>query len=256
MDNLYVPNLSGMDPQTARLVRDLVDRTNYLTTELDRVRGLVMSASPGVDAAKRENPIPGVLSIPCREYGGQDGFIRVNKDGVIQSYVNPIESLFPYVDITVVTNITTGLDLLHSFTLPAGTLANDGDMLWVRYGGTFGVNDNDKRIRIEFGGQLVSTTGGFDQDTGNWVYDILYTRTSPTTVKFPLILHWGSGNRDGAGTLTGNFVFAGDFVGIAVANLNTTNTLLTVQAEGTATSDIAQGLSFINLIRPRTVKLV
>src|SRR5688572_11066579 len=130
-ENLYTPNLMGMDPQTARTMRDLVDRVNYLTTELDMVRGMIISSSPGVDAARRENPQPGIVTIPCREDGGQDGFIRVNSDGVINSYVNPIESLFPYADITIVGNVGAGTDTLHTFTLPAGTLSLDGD--WIRF---------------------------------------------------------------------------------------------------------------------------
>lgn len=257
LPNLYVPPaLPGLDARAERVIRDLADRMNYLTTELDRVREMVHTASPGVDAARREDPQAGIVTIPYRDHGGQDGFIRVNKDGVIQSYVNPIEGLFPYVDLTVVGNVTTGLDQLHTFTLPANTLSNDGDILWVRYGGTFAPNDNDKRIEVQFDGVVAHGTGLFDQDSGTWVYDFMFTRVSPVDVKYPMILHWSSGARDGAGTTTGNFVFAGLFNGINVSNLNTTSVVIRLMAEGTATDDIQQGFSFITLIKPRTVKLV
>lgn len=254
LPNQYSLNLPGIDPQTARVFQDLADRVNYLTTEVDRIRGDIPTRVSV--KAKKENPIPGILSIPCREDGGQDGFVRVNPDGVIVSYANPVESIFPYVDVSVVGNVTTGLDQLHSFTLPANTLANNGDALWVRYGGVFANNDNDKRIRTEFDGVATHDSGLFDVDSGSWMYDFLYTRVDPLTIKSPLIVHWNGGTRDGAGTAIGNYLFAGNFVGIAVSNLSTTNTVIRLMAEGTATDDIVQGYSFITLMKPRTVKLV
>lgn len=249
MNPYVIGNMPDADPRLLRVLRDLADRNNQLAMELESVK----KEMPPI-GARKEKPLEGIITIPPQSQGGENGFIRVSPDGVIKSYASPAESLFPYMDITVVTNITTGLDQLHTFILPAGTLANNGDALWVRYGGTFAINDNDKRIQTEFDGVATHNSGLFDQDLGTWVYDFLYTRVSPTVIKFPLILHWSFGSRTGGGVLAGNFIFAGDFVGINVSNLNTTSVVLRVMAEGTATNDIAQGLSFISLIKPRTVK--
>lgn len=249
MPNLYTPSLGGMDPQTARVIRDLADRVNYLTTELDAVRGGV----PGfmTTRAEKENPQPGIITIPS---DGQDGFIRVSKDGVIHSYTNPGNSIFPYVDISTKGNITTGLDVLHTFTMPAGTLAFDGDALWLRYGGTFATNDNDKRINLFFGGQSVHNTGLFDVDIGTWSYDMLYVRISPTSIRVPWILGWNFANRDGAGTLGGNFILSTETVTVgSIPNMNTNDTVIEVRAEGTATNDIQQTISFINRYKISTL---
>jgi hypothetical protein len=206
------------------------------------------------EKAKKENPITGIITIPSP---GGDGFIRVNEDGVIASYTNPAKSIFPYMDLSSRGNITTGLDSLHSFTLPAGSLAFDGDCLWVRYGGLFAANDNDKRIRISFGGVEVHNPGLFDQDVGaGWHYDIIYARVNPTTIRVDLFLMWAFGNRDGAGTVGGNYIFAAGIVtATPVNNLNTSDNILLVQGEATATDDIIQNFSYIDRFRPNTVVL-
>lgn len=245
-----IANLPNADPRLLRILRDMVDRTNALEDEMEKMKSIPPQL---LNLAKKENPVEGIITIPS---SGGDGFIRVSKDGAIVSYTNPIDSIFPYLDLSIAGNVTTGLDQLHSFTLPANTLANDGDSLWIRYGGVFATNDNDKRIQTEFDGVATHNTGLFDQDSGKWMYDFLYTRINSVTIKAPFIVHWGNGNRNGLGTLGGNYVFAGDFIGITVSNLNTTNVVIRLLAEGTATDDIVQGYSFIDLMRSKTVKLV
>src|SRR5690242_20036603 len=114
LPNQYVvPALPGLDPRVNRVIQDLADRVNYLTTELDRVRGGM--PDPG---ARRENPQPGFITIPSPS-GDGDGFIRVNEDGVIKSYTNPTvvggmrRNLFlDYTTTTTVANTTTETSLL------------------------------------------------------------------------------------------------------------------------------------------------
>jgi hypothetical protein len=150
-------------------------------------------------------------------------------------------------DTSVVGNITTGLDALHSYSLPAGTLATDKDYLRVRYSFLFANNANTKRIKISFDSQSVHDPGLFDQRSGTATYDILYTRVSSTSVRASLMMIWNFGTRDGAGTAGGNYLFVGDDVTITVANLNSNSVTLLAQGEGTNTDDIRQNLSVIEL---------
>lgn len=257
LPNLYLPGtLPGLDPRTARVMQDLFDRVNYLTVELDRVREMTRSASPGVDAARKESPVEGIITIPYRDAGGQDGAIRVSKDGVIVSYVNPADSIFPYVDLSTVGNVGVGLDSLHSFSIPANTLASDGDWLHIRYAGKFATNDNDKRIQVSIDGQSIHNTGAFDQDSGLWVYDLDIFRLSAISVRAAVSLYWNFITRDGGGIMGGNGLFATEDKDLPVANLNSNAVTLLVQGEAIADNDIVQNVSHIKYYRPRTRKLV
>jgi hypothetical protein len=251
--NLYSPNLSGMDPQVSRTIRDLVDRINYLTSELDTVRGDMPTGG-----AKKENPQPGIVSIPCRDAGGQDGFIRVNQDGVVQSYVNPVESIFPYTDLSSVGNVGAGTDTLHTFTLPANTLSADGDWIRFVYAGSFATNDNDKRIQILFDGQVFEDFGAFDFDAGIWVVGGDYSRVSPTSVRATSIGMYGEPLVMDEGVVSGtpDIIYLARNQLLTVSNLSTTAVAMTVTGTATANDDIVQNKSLLQYFRPRTVKLV
>jgi hypothetical protein len=151
------------------------------------------------------------------------------------------------VDGTVTGNVGGGLDNLNGFNLPANSLAANGDYVRARYGGTFGTNDADKRIVILFGGQTVHDTTGFDQDTGSWSYDIVYTRTSATSVVFSLLAAWNAVTVTGAQAVGGNGLVIGTSTTLTVANLVSNDTVMQVQAEGTSNNDIVQLLQIIEL---------
>ena len=154
------------------------------------------------------------------------------------------------VNTTPTGNVGGGLDPLHSFSLLAGSLANDDDYLEVEYAGSFATNDNDKRIVVSFGGQTITTigTGLFDIDAGNWRYEITYTRLTSTTVLASLNLAWGFLLRDGGGTAGGNGLTAAAVAELTVPDLDANATTMLVQAEGTANDDIIQRLSKIKLV--------
>lgn len=81
--NKYVPGvIPGVDPNTAKMIRELYQRTNMLSDRIDEVYPMI----PPV-GAKKESPVAGYLNIPGNV---QDGFARVTKDGVISSYTNPV----------------------------------------------------------------------------------------------------------------------------------------------------------------------
>lgn len=253
LPNPYSPSLPGMDPQTSRIIRDLADRVNYLTTELERVRGMVGIESLGVNVAKRENPIEGIINIPSP---GGNGFIRVSRDGVIKSYTNPASMIgVPrciHIDTASIGNIGTGLDQLQSFALPAGTLARDSDWLRVHYAGTFGANNDTKRIQVEFDGQVVHNRPLFSINGLSFVYDINYVRISSTNIRASFQASWGFIDRDVTPTLAGNGSIFGQFnTAINTSNLNTTEVVLRLMGEsGTATdSNVLHRKSIIELVK-------
>jgi hypothetical protein len=260
LPNLYtLPTLPGMDGQTRRVMQDLVDQLNFLTGEVGRLRERDLLVMP-TGAARRESPIEGIITIPYRDAGGQDGLVRVSKDGVIVSYVNPVESIFPYVDLTTRGNVTTGLDPLHDpFIIPGGTMTLNGDTIEAVYAGQFAINDNNKSVNGRFGGQAYENSGVLDIDGGGWQLKVNISRVSSTTVRATSTMAYFALHVDSANAVnafgTGFFYVTRQGL-LTVANLDTTATIMEVLGEGIATDDVQQTYSYINFYRPRTVKLV
>lgn len=251
--------LPGIEPQTRRVFQDLVDQLNFLTGEVTRLKERDLVVMPR-GAARRESPVEGIISIPCRDFGGQDGFARVSKDGVVVSYVNPTESLFPYVDVTTVNSSGAGPDVLHTFQLPANSLALDGDYLKVWYAGGFAVVNRDKAIEAQFDNQNYEGTAALniDNSTGWLLYNRIM-RTSPTSVRISSLLLENILFIDAADAPAsfgiGSLAVSRN-TGLTVANLNTN--AITMRARsvvtGGAANDAFQNLSIIEVYRPRIVK--
>lgn len=156
------------------------------------------------------------------------------------------------VNITSIGNAGAGLDPLHSFTLPAGSLAKNGDYLKVRYSGVFNGAAGNRRIRTSFGGVVVQDTTISMNGGLWWDYDTTYVRTSSTSVLASTVGCWGDIVRDSAGVLSGNgFPFAFNIPVPGLANLNTTDQVLLVEGEsaGAVNDDIVQNLSIIELVQ-------
>lgn len=84
MANKYLPGSIGINPRADRIIQDLFDRVNYLTEKIESVEDVAKDVT---GLAVKESPKAGIVTIPSIN---GDGFIRVSKDGVIQSYTNPI----------------------------------------------------------------------------------------------------------------------------------------------------------------------
>jgi len=154
------------------------------------------------------------------------------------------------VNMSTVGNVDAGPDVLHTFTLGAGSLAANEDYLWLRYAGAFAANANTKTLIILFGGQTVSNLAQI-QNGGAWVYDIIYTRVSDTTVRCASQISWGRLRRPSGGALTDDGLLTGEVALITVADLDTTAMILEVQGgnAGSATDDTVQNLSIIELVK-------
>jgi hypothetical protein len=153
-------------------------------------------------------------------------------------------------NITPTGNVGGGLDTLHSFSLPAGSLATNGDFVEFIYGGVLAVNDNNKQLTITFDGDTIEDTGPpIDIDRGWFRVHGTYTRLTDTSVLATLSTMFGFLDQmDGAGTQAGHSVFHIDrSFSTTVADLDTNAVTLAVQAQGTANDDIVQNLSIIKL---------
>jgi len=90
-----------------------------------------------------------------------------------------------YVTGTAVGNAADLNELtLQSYTLPAGTLANVGDIVRVTCGGVFGATTDTKNVRLKFDGAAALTqTGNLAATTRWWMqWMILKTGTGTQTI--------------------------------------------------------------------------
>lgn len=156
------------------------------------------------------------------------------------------------VDTSVVGNVGTGLDTLHTYSLPAGSLATNNDFLEIEYGGNFGSNNDDKRLVNQIDGNTHEDTGLIDIDALGWSLRLYVVRLSATSVLAHSVLDLGILQIDSAGTTTitgigGRMNQRGQ--NITVANLNSNAITLLVKGESaTATNDnVTQYLSIIKL---------
>lgn len=158
-------------------------------------------------------------------------------------------------DFSTVNSAGVGPDVLHTFTLPAGSLATNGDYLNVWYAGAFAANDRDKFVQAQFDGTSYEAGGVLDIDgaTG-WIIDVRIARISATSV---LVSHnitmnalfADSTNAVNTFGLSG-LSFTRNSGAFAVANLNSTGVVMRVRsvvAAGAAAADVFQNMSIIEL---------
>jgi hypothetical protein len=91
-------------------------------------------------------------------------------------------------------NVGTGLDTLLSLVLPANTMRNDNEFFRGTFGGGLsagGTNDDDKRIQLSFGGNVLFNTGLIDLDQFGFWIDLLLHRRSNTTFNYTVNLNVG-----------------------------------------------------------------
>lgn len=70
---------------------------------------------------------------------------------------------------------------LNSYLLNANTLINDGDIITIEAWGTFAANANNKTLSLQFGSQVILTTGSVAANSGSWKIEASIVRTSPAT---------------------------------------------------------------------------
>lgn len=152
-------------------------------------------------------------------------------------------------DTSTVGNVGVGLDNLHSFSLPANSLATNGDWLRVTYAGNLATNDNNKRLVTSLDAQTVEDTGLIDIDQGWWRVEGTYTRLSATSVFAEQHIVFGflsqlDGTAAQSGSSQRHIARNGT---LTVSNLTSNAVTVLVQAEATANNDVTQNLSIIEL---------
>lgn len=149
---------------------------------------------------------------------------------------------------TPVGNVNAGPDTLHTFTLPSGSLATNGDWLRVRYAGLFAGDNDTKTIVVQFDGQTVSNLAEAQAPVA-WTYDIIYGRVSATSVRYSSAISWGRLRFPNAGALTDEGLFTAEQGVITVANLNSNGVILLLQGgdAGSETNDVQYSQAVIEL---------
>lgn len=86
------------------------------------------------------------------------------------------------INVTPVGNVSTGEDDLMTFTIPAGALGDNGDMVRVEGFGTFAANAQSKTIKLYFGTTQVGTVVGTSAFNAiDWRFTITGVRTGAST---------------------------------------------------------------------------
>ncbi len=158
---------------------------------------------------------------------------------------------------TVVGNFGAGLDSLHSFSLPAGSLAVNLDYLTAHYAGFFAANDNNKRVNGSFGGVAYEALGAaIDLDGGadtGWTMTVKITRLSSTSVSVSSVFSTQIIGADSAAAVNsggiGGIVITRNKTITGLSDLGANAMTMLVQGEGTSDNDVVQNQSIIELCR-------
>ena len=161
------------------------------------------------------------------------------------------------VDTSTVNSAGAGPDTLHTFSLPANSLATNGDFVEVEYGFLFASNDNDKGIRGTFGGTEYARRGLGATDLDGVVGGVIratIARLSTTSVIVSSTMVANVMFADSAGAFTGTSGNGGITFGSCVAitglaDLTTNATTMSGQSLGVAANDVTQRLSVIKLFQ-------
>lgn len=154
-----------------------------------------------------------------------DGYVLSSTTAGAMSWVSKTGSI--NTETTQVGNVGTGEDQLFSYTIPASTLAVNGNSISGTFAGTVAANANVKTLKFKFGATTIMTTVVTNSSiTSSWAFDYTIVRTSATTQKCTIRLH----NPDGLGV--SYYATAGETLSGTVA--------LVLTGEATADNDIVK----------------
>lgn len=85
------------------------------------------------------------------------------------------------VDTTSAENSGTGATDLITYSLPANSLTNDGDVLEIKAWGKYAANSNNKTVALAFGSQTILTTGIKSANDATWSIKATIIRTSESS---------------------------------------------------------------------------
>ena len=171
--------------------------------------------------------------------------LQIRSNGQIVGFARRIN-----IDNSVVGNVGGGLDPLHSFTVPANTLAATNDEISFEGGGPIANNANTKRVAFSFDGQITVDSGLRTVTSAGasigWKIFGTVIRLTATTVRINATICLGFAGVDSANTPNGfgaGGVMQTKTFDLTVANLTTNPVIMLFQAEATANNDVQQNLS-------------
>lgn len=130
---------------------------------------------------------------------------------------------------TSVGNVGTGDDTLHTFTVPGGTLATNGQTVTAYAAGTFAATANNKRLRVKWGATTIFDSGALAVTAASsWVLEIRIMRTGAATQRCCVTLT----SSDAAITINANYATATETL--------TSGSALSVTGEATSNNDIVE----------------
>lgn len=141
------------------------------------------------------------------------------------------------VNTTTVGNVGTGEDDLRTYSVPAATLAVNGDHLAWEAAGTFAASANNKRIRAKFGATTMLDTGVLAiTAAGDWQANGLVIRTGAATQKCVAVFT----STDAAMRTWTDYTTAAETLSGAVT--------LKLTGEATSNNDVVQELFIVRLL--------
>lgn len=140
-------------------------------------------------------------------------------------------------------NVTTGETDLYSDSVPAGTLAANGDKLVVDWGGTFVSSATATRqVRIYFGGTAIFDTGALTLSlSAAWTAYAVITRVSATVVRYMV-----SFTTEGAALSA--YTAVGELTGLTLSGANVLKVTGQAAGAGAATNDIVAKLATVSWV--------
>lgn len=173
-------------------------------------------------------------------------------------FIIGVERVLPGgVSTTITGNVGAGLDTLRTFSLPANTLAADGDIVKARYGFAFANAAANKQVVLSFGGTAYENVIGAvaELDVTQGTVDVEIIRVSATSVRISTVTVLGQLYNLGAATAiaAGPGAFnAGRnalLTGLADLNANATILLVTGQTSTVNNDEVICSFSRISAIQ-------
>lgn len=124
---------------------------------------------------------------------------------------------------------------LSSYTLPAKMMKNNGDYLEIETWGTFAANGNGKNVTLEFGSQVILTTGATSPNDGSWRIGASILRLSATTQEIDAFI------------ISGNTTISTFSIRTAGTQDLTQSVIIKCTGTGGASGDISQKAMIIKL---------
>ena len=135
-------------------------------------------------------PVQTTISKTMRVFAVSKGEEFIKTEGAFETGVDvdipathgQVQCLFDH--YTTETTTGTTAENLYAYTLPAGTLSQDGDKIQFEYAGILTANTNTKRLLPKFAGTILATGQTNAAAATDWTIDAYLIRVSNSVVRF------------------------------------------------------------------------